>query len=310
MPCLFQELEMRIPVKLRRPGKTALAVLVAFIAGILLSGFLLGQLLYTPMIRRPSVYQRLGKSAEGAPIPPSTPAPPTGPQAEQLSILETANRMVIYTAYLTLEVDSVDAAIAQIMQTASAVGGYVAGMDIYTRDSTKAGYITIKVPQKSFYQVLDQLKQLGEVKGETINTEDVTEQYIDLQARLNNLQKQEQRLLEILEMAETVDEVLAVEKELERVRGEIESLTGQLQYIERRVDYSTITINLVERTEEPWIHIPSVDWSKPIEAGLWDLSLVAQLIISASIVLAPLAAVGFAGYKVYRSSRRRSGEAE
>ena len=304
-------MKMRISVKLRRPGKTALAVLVAFIAGMLLSGFLLGQLLYTPMMGRPSVYQRLGKSAdEGASIPPPTPAPPTGPQAEQPSILETANRMVIYTAYLTLEVDSVDDAIAQIMQTASAVGGYVAGMDVYTRDDAKAGYITIKVPQKSFYQVLDQLKQLGEVKGETINTEDVTEQYIDLQARLNNLQKQEQRLLEILEMAETVDEILAVEKELERVRGEIESLTGQLQYIERRVNYSTITINLVEKTEEPWIHIPSVDWSKPIEAGIWGLSLIAQLIISASIVLAPLAAVGFAGYKVYQSSRRRSGEAE
>ncbi len=76
----------------------------------------------------------------------------------------------------------------------------------------------------------------------------MTEEYIDPEARLSNLQKQEKRLTEILNMSKTVEEVLSVKKELERVRGEIDSLTGRLQYLDNRIDYATIDIRIAEPT--------------------------------------------------------------
>ncbi|MEZ5334638.1 MAG: DUF4349 domain-containing protein [Methanolobus sp.] len=81
---------------------------------------------------------------------------------------------------------------------------------------------------------------------QSVNAQDVTEEYIDVSARLENLERQEARLQEILNMTSTVEEVLNVEKELERVRGEIESLTGRLNYLDDRIEFSTITINVRE----------------------------------------------------------------
>jgi predicted nucleic acid-binding Zn-ribbon protein len=84
------------------------------------------------------------------------------------------------------------------------------------------------------------------VTSKSVSAQDVTEEYIDVSARLDNLERQEARLQEILNMTETVEDVLAVEKELERVRGEIESLTGRLNYLDDRIDFSTINIRVTE----------------------------------------------------------------
>jgi hypothetical protein len=162
----------------------------------------------------------------------------------------SVDRKTITTAEMSLEVDDVPAAIGQISAAAKASGGYVSASSVYahTYDSGtwKDGYITVRVPEAQHPQFMDDVAKLGEVTSRSVTGQDVTEEYIDLTARLENLERQEKRLSEILNMSLTVEEVLSVEKEIERVRGEIDSLTGRLTYLNDRVELSTITIRLTE----------------------------------------------------------------
>lgn len=162
---------------------------------------------------------------------------------------ETSGK-IIMTADLSLEVDDASMAVDNITKIAQGSGGFVSSSSVYDvsydGNSRKEGTITIRVPSSGFNSILDDIEMLGTLRSKTTSGRDVTEEYIDLSTRLSNLEKQEERLLEVLEMAVTVDEVLSVEKELERVRGEIESLTGRLNYLEDRVEFSTITVRVTE----------------------------------------------------------------
>jgi len=114
------------------------------------------------------------------------------------------------------------------------------------------GTITLRIPAENFEDVIKEIEKVGDLKEEKITLEDVTEQYIDLTARLNNLKRQEQRYLEILEMAVTVEEVLTVENQLGRIRGDIESMEGRVLYLDNRISLSTIQVHVSE--PEPITH--------------------------------------------------------
>lgn len=162
----------------------------------------------------------------------------------------SVDRKTITTVDMSLEVDDVPAAIEQIAATARASGGYVSGSSVYAhtydQSTWKDGYITVRIPEAGHPEFLEEVSKLGEVTSRSVSAQDVTEEYIDVTARLENLKRQEQRLHEVLNMSRTVEEVLSVEKEIERVRGEIDSLTGRLTYLNDRVEYSTISIRLSE----------------------------------------------------------------
>lgn len=155
-------------------------------------------------------------------------------------------RKIISTAQLQLEVENVPSTINMITNITFQQGGFISGSSISGYDKSKTGQVTVRVPQKNFYTAIGQIESLGTVKSRNIQGEDVTEKYIDINARLNNLQKQEVRLTEILKMAITVKDVLEIEKELERVRGDIESLTGQINYLNQSIEMSTIKVNVNE----------------------------------------------------------------
>lgn len=87
------------------------------------------------------------------------------------------------------------------------------------------------------------------MKNQRLYTDDVTEEYVDLEARAGTLSAQERRLTQVLEKAETVEDILRVEKELERVRANREALTGKLHYLRHRVSYSRVTIDVIKSEE-------------------------------------------------------------
>lgn len=159
-------------------------------------------------------------------------------------------RKVITTSDVSLEVKNTSEAVDSIASIAIEYDGYVSTSSVYDTyygdSESMSGYITIRVPSDEHDNALDRIEALGKVTSKSTSGVDVTEEYIDVEARLSNLQKQELRLQEILEMATTVEEVLEVEKELGRVRGEIESLTGRLNYLNDRIDFSTITVSVSE----------------------------------------------------------------
>ncbi|WP_135610840.1 DUF4349 domain-containing protein [Methanococcoides sp. AM1] len=159
-------------------------------------------------------------------------------------------RKVITTSDVSLEVKNAPEAVDSIGAIASEYDGYVSSSSVYDTyygdSESMSGYISIRVPAAEHDTVIDRIEALGKVTSKSTSGVDVTEEYIDVEARLSNLEKQEQRLQEILEMATTVEDVLEVEKELSRVRGEVESLTGRLNYLNDRIDFSTITVSVSE----------------------------------------------------------------
>jgi len=116
----------------------------------------------------------------------------------------------------------------------------------YISLEVETGYVTVRVPQQDFEDAVKEIEAVGTLEEERISIEDVTEQYIDLKARLENAKNQEEAYLEILNMATTVEDVLKVEIQLERIRGDIESLQGRLNYMENRTNFSTVQVRLSE----------------------------------------------------------------
>lgn len=159
----------------------------------------------------------------------------------------SAERKIIQRASLSIEVKDFQTASDTLFNIVEQSNGFVSDSYSYvTATGRRRGEITIRVPRGKFLPVIHELEQLGTVQSKQISGEDVTEEYIDLQARLNNSLRQEKRLLEILEKAEEVKDILEVERELERVRSEIERLTGRITYLENRVELATISVSLYE----------------------------------------------------------------
>jgi hypothetical protein len=157
------------------------------------------------------------------------------------------DRKVIMTASVQIETSEHDKAINSIRSIAAGAGGYVQSSSTWLSDKDrKQTSISVKVPAAQYESVLTQIKALGKVKAESSSGSDVTMQYIDLSARLKNLQAEEKSLSDIMGWSKNVTEVLMVEKELFRVRGEIESTQQQLNYLGSQVDFSTITVTVAE----------------------------------------------------------------
>jgi hypothetical protein len=122
-------------------------------------------------------------------------------------------------------------------------------------EETISGYVTMRVPAERFDEALARLRQLAlSVPFEGTEARDVTEEYVDLEARLHNLEATEAQYLALLEKAETVEEMLQVQQALSNVRGEIEQIEGRMQYLERTSDMSLIEVSLqeVRGLAEPW----------------------------------------------------------
>jgi hypothetical protein len=225
------------------------------------------------------------------PTPTPTPTPTPG------AVIPT-ERTVIYNDYVSLETSNIEGVLAKIRGLAEGYGGYVTGSSRSTYGTQAMAEITIRVPKDKFHEAVQEIETYGKILDERTTSEDVTEQYIDLKARLENLQLQEKRLHEILDMAKTVDEILNVEKELERVRGEIESLQGQINYLERSVAMSVITVRLIEPL--PPFTPPGMDWGETFETALRGFFTVVRGLIILGVSLLPLAVIGVPAYYVYR----------
>jgi len=164
--------------------------------------------------------------------------------------LDTAQRQVISTASISLEVQTVDTTVSQIRGIAESMGGFLGQMSSAGSKDAEQATVTIRVPQGQFFATLDRLETLGKVLSQNVGSQDVTEQYIDLNAHLKSAQEEEQSLLSLLSKTATLADVISLEKELTQVRSNIENIQGQLNYIERRVDLATIDVSLSTPAKE------------------------------------------------------------
>ncbi len=159
-----------------------------------------------------------------------------------------SDKKIIKNGNLTLRVESVDEATKEIGDIVGNLGGEVFATNIYERaKGQKRGSVTVRVPVDKFSEAISELKKVAtQVVSESTIGRDVTEQYVDLQAQLKNKRAEEESFVKILDRAEKIDDVLAVTRQLSRVRGEIERLQGRIRYMEAQTDMSTIAVNLSE----------------------------------------------------------------
>jgi hypothetical protein len=222
-------------------------------------------------------------------------------QAGELGLVPLqVGRQIIYSAYIRLVVEDVRQTASRLITLASSYGGFVSESSI----GSSWGSVTLRVPVSGFQDALKAIEQLGEVEQTSINSRDVTEEFVDLEARLRNLQRQEERLLELLDKAASVRDVLEVERELTRVRAEIERIQGRLNLLGRLVELATVSVELVtERLEEK---PPLFDWSATWAMALSLLFTVVSGIVIIAFATAPLVVLGAVVYLAYRWWRTRA----
>ncbi|MCH9035708.1 MAG: DUF4349 domain-containing protein [Chloroflexi bacterium] len=195
-----------------------------------------------------------------APAAPAAPGATSGSvEGSSASSIEFAERKVVSTASLTVEVEDVQGAVAQVRAISEGLGGFVEQLSVSGDAERRQAVVTVRVPQDQFLDALDGIEALGKLRNEDIGSEDVTERFIDLEARLKSSIREEQSLLSLLERADSVADVLTIERELSRVRSDIERYQGQLNFLERRVALATITV---------FLHQPDSQASVPPSATL------------------------------------------
>lgn len=196
------------------------------------------------------------------------------------------DRVIIYRANLTLRVPEMRPAIDEIEAIAREYDGFVAEATVEgDEDESRFGSMTIRVDATRFEEALDDLRAVGDrVISEHRESEDVTEEYVDLEARLENLRRVEEELqallTEVRENRQSAEEILAVYRELSDVRSEIERIQGRLQYLDSLSSMATITISL--RTEAA---IVDQSWQPAgvVQDALRTLVRGLQLLFSAAV---------------------------
>lgn len=155
------------------------------------------------------------------------------------------DRMIVSTGNLQMIVDDVLDAIDRIMGIAIRFNGYVVSSNSWIEGERVYGAIAIRVPSEHFNEVIGTLGEMAvEVKSRNVYSTDVTEEYVDLKARAQNLEATEQQLLRIMEKAEEVSDILNVQRELTSTREEIERIKGRMQYLEQTSETSLIEVQL------------------------------------------------------------------
>lgn len=156
--------------------------------------------------------------------------------------------MIIRTGNASIEIDSLEPAIAAARALATRVGGYVANTAIQSgRNQYRSATIEIKLPADRFDAALEGLSPLGKVEGVNVSAEDVGEEFTDLSARATNAHRLEARLIELIaSRTGKLSDVLEIERELARVREEIERMEGRMRYLKTRAAISTLHLNLHE----------------------------------------------------------------
>ncbi len=162
--------------------------------------------------------------------------------------LPALSNMIIRTATASIEVDSLEPAVAMVQELAERVGGYVGGSGIETgRSELRKAFIELKVPAARFNEVIGGLKPIGKLESVNVAAQDVGEEFVDVTARMDNARRLEQRLIGLLATRTgKLKDVLDVEQSLARVREEIERYEGRIRYLRAHTAMSTLSVTVHE----------------------------------------------------------------
>jgi len=213
---------------------------------------------------------------------------------------------IIRTAYLTIEVKDVPGSVETLKSLAAQKGGYISSTNIQENYNKRlSGSVILRVPAAEFDSTLTGVKALGTTRSVSTQGQDVTEEYVDLQAQKVSYQNQLAQYNEIMKKAEKVEDVITVQQQIDRVQTELNRLEGRLKYLDSRISFSTITVSLQE--PEPVGGETGYSIVSTINEGIAGfLGMISALIIILFTLL-PLIIIGAAAYYIYRWRKARTG---
>lgn len=236
----------------------------------------------------PSAVDRDAQSGEG---PGSAPT------------LAPTDTRLIRNADLRVEVPALEPALDRVREAAAAHNGTLAGLELRASSGEqRTATATVRVPEDRFDEALAALRTIGTVRSESVQAQDVTEEYVDLSAKRDSLSRQLEQYHRIMANTTGVDQVLKVQEEVERVQLELDRTEGRLRYLESRTDFSRITLRLEEPAPITGGVLPSI--VEVLGAGVQGFFAVLAGIVILAITVVPLVLVGGAAWYLYRRYRR------
>ena len=201
----------------------------------------------------------------------------------------TSDRKIIRTGQITLEVADIGKSMEGVATIATDLGGYVVSSNRYGNDEKSSGRVSIRIPANRFYEAFTRLRNIAiKVPNESTNSQDITQEYTDLKTRLSNLEATEAQYLTLLQKAQTVEEILKVQKEISNVRGQIEQTKGRILYYDRTTDLSLIEVMLQQTQTVRTNGWNPLDTFKSAINGLIDFGKVLVDILIWIVILIPV----------------------
>ncbi len=195
----------------------------------------------------------------------------TTSEESSIEVVKENIRKLIKQGRIVFETNDVSETKSKINSAVALLGGYISEDNIYLTENRITHNVQIRIESEKFDELLNQISATASnIESKTINVLDVTEEFIDTEARIKTKKEVELRFRELLKMAKSVDEVLRIEREIGNVRNEIESAEGRLRYLRDRVSFSTLNIEYYQKIAAQLNFFDKV--VKGIAQG-WDLLL-------------------------------------
>ncbi|MBS4012763.1 MAG: DUF4349 domain-containing protein [Bacteroidetes bacterium] len=195
----------------------------------------------------------------------------TDSEGSSVEIVKENIRKLIKQGNIVFETNDVSETKSKINNTVALLGGYISRDNITMTESRITHSIEIRIESEKFDQLLNQISETAsKIESKTIDVLDVTEEFIDTEARIKTKKEVESRFRKLLKMAKSVDEILRIEREIGNVRNEIESAEGRLRYLKDRVSFSTLNIEYYQKL------VTSINFFDKVINGIvqgWELLL-------------------------------------
>ena len=222
--------------------------------------------------------------------------------------VDPASRLIIRTGQASIEVDSLERSMTELRLLVQRVGGFVADAAVQSgRSQVRSATLEVKVPASRFDELTGLLQPLGRLQFVNVGAEDVSEEFVDLAARVENGRRLEDRLVELLRTRTgKLQDVLTVERELARIREEIERMEGRMRFLKTSAQLSTLSVNLYEPVPMVAAH-PGQNVIAEAFKTAWRnfVGVLAGAIASLGFV-APVAMVGWGALILAKRYRRKA----
>lgn len=234
-----------------------------------------------------SKFENVRDALDGEYIPTSEESSPSGGETasgEDQPNARAIDRRIIYTAEVSIVVKDFENLEAELPKLVKESGGFIANANIdRTSGQNRYGSWQVRIPVEQYDHFLEAVDKLGIPERHNQSAQDVTEEYVDLEARIANKKKLEERILELLANSEgKIKDVIEVERELARVRSEVEQMEGRLRYLKNRIALTTVTVSAREQRDYTPPSAPTFltrltdSWSESLETlqdGLENLTI-------------------------------------